>query len=78
VSPGNALPRNSVECESVTIDLDPVTTAAQELYEALTAASHALKSYQYGNASPDLAETVSKNADTILAKARGETLPEAA
>jgi hypothetical protein len=64
--------------ESVTIDLDPVKAAAQELYETLTAASHALKSYQYGNASPDLAETVSKKADAILAKARGETLPKTA
>jgi hypothetical protein len=62
--------------QSVTIDLNPMKSAAQELYDALTAASHALKSYQYGNASPDLAEAVSKNADAILAKARGETLPK--
>jgi hypothetical protein len=47
--------------------------AAPELFRALQAAPHALKSYQYGNASTELAASVSAFADSALAKARGET-----
>lgn len=43
--------------------------AAPELLEALQAASHALKSYQYGNASTELAQTVAEAADAAIAKA---------
>jgi hypothetical protein len=43
------------------------TTGQIQSAELLTAAEHALRSYQHGNASPDLAEEV---ADAI-AKARG-------
>lgn len=40
-----------------------------ELVKALTAASHALKSYACGNASPDLAKSIAEMADAALAKA---------
>lgn len=38
-----------------------------EPFAALTAASHALRSYQYGNASPELAESVADSCDEALA-----------
>lgn len=45
--------------------------AAPELYKALDAAKNALRSYQYGNASPELAEAIADMADKALAKAGG-------
>ncbi len=42
--------------------------AAPELYEALAACEHALRSYQYGNGAPDLAEEVANKASAALAK----------
>ncbi len=39
----------------------------EALREALVSANHALKSYQYGNGSPDLAEEVSKHIEQALA-----------
>lgn len=45
--------------------------AAPELYTALQAASHALKSYQHGNTATDLAADVAAFADAALAKAEG-------
>lgn len=44
-----------------------------ELLEALIAASHALKSYAYGNASPDLATNIAAIADAAIAKAEGRS-----
>ncbi len=46
--------------------------AAPELARALEAAAHALRSYQYGNSSTELAMSVADFADAALAKARGE------
>jgi len=45
--------------------------AAPELWQALKAASHALRSYQHGNTAPDLAAQVADFADAALAKAEG-------
>lgn len=45
--------------------------AAPELLDVLTAAWHALRSYQYGNASPDLAADVADRAEAAIAKAEG-------
>ena len=46
--------------------------AAPKLFEALTAAEQALRSYQYGNSSPDLAESIADNAQAALQAALGE------
>lgn len=40
-----------------------------DLRAALSAASSALKSYQYGNASPDLAEGIAEQIDALVSKA---------
>lgn len=48
-----------------------LVAAAPELYRALDAAKNALRSYQYGNASPELAEAIADMADKALAKAGG-------
>lgn len=45
--------------------------AAPDLLEALIAASHALKSYRYGNTSTDLAREVAEECDVAIAKATG-------
>ena len=45
---------------------------APELYRQLSAAVLALRSYQFGNSSPDLAEEVADNAQALLAFVRGE------
>lgn len=47
--------------------------AAPELYKALQAASHALKSYQHGNTATDLAAGVAAFADAALARAEGRS-----
>ena len=47
-------------------------TAAPDMAEALKAAVHALRSYQYGNAATELAKDVADRCEAILAKARGE------
>jgi len=39
------------------------------LRRTLTAAAHALRSYEMGNGSPDLARTIAAEADLVLAKA---------
>lgn len=44
-----------------------------ELAEVLRSAVHALRSYQYGNASPDLAKDVADRADRVLAGIGGAT-----
>ena len=43
--------------------------AAPQLAGALLAASRALRSYQYGNAAPDLAKEIADAADGLLAQA---------
>lgn len=58
-----ALPENMAAIEAV-----------PELYTALLAASNALRSYQYGNASPDLAKGIADFADAALAKADRRTI----
>jgi len=45
--------------------------ALPELWQALKAASHALRSYQHGNTATDLAAEVADFADAALAKAEG-------
>lgn len=49
----------------------PVIAAAPDLLAALIAASHALKSYQYGNSATDLAEQTANACDAAIAKALG-------
>jgi len=72
--------------QSVTIDLDPVTTAAQELYEALAhferahrqwAQDHATFHKESNTAENTELYVIYKKACAALAKARGESLPEA-
>lgn len=43
-----------------------------ELVEALSGAMHALRSYEYGNASTELAKDQADYCESVLAKARGE------
>jgi hypothetical protein len=45
--------------------------AAPELLRAVHAAFHALKSYQYGNAAPDLAATCADECERAIARAEG-------
>ena len=47
--------------------------AAPDLHRALSAAQAALKSYEYGNASPELAAEIGAFADRALAKAEGRS-----
>lgn len=47
--------------------------SAPDLWKALKAASHALRSYQYGNSDGSLAMSVADHADAVLAKSCGET-----
>lgn len=44
-------------------------TTAKELLGALKAAHDALRSYQHGNSSPDLAEEIADFAEATIAKA---------
>lgn len=48
-------------------------TRAVEMEKALRAASHALRSYQYGNDAPGLAEDVAANIDAIIARLEGKS-----
>jgi hypothetical protein len=48
-------------------------SVAPEMYRLLIAARHALRSYQFGNGSPDLAEEIADKANELLARARGKT-----
>ncbi len=43
--------------------------AHADLVKALTAASHALKSYQYGNSAIDLAKVTAEMCDAVISKA---------
>lgn len=45
---------------------------APELYEACKTALMALRSYQYGNNSPDLAQEICKAVEMTIAKAEGK------
>ncbi len=45
---------------------------SEDKRELLTAASHALRSYQYGNAAPDLAEAIADRIDAAIAKGEGK------
>jgi len=44
--------------------------AGEDTRKLLTAASHALRSYQYGNASPDLAESIADRIDAAIQQER--------
>jgi hypothetical protein len=52
-----------------TVRLNPVLAAAPDLLKTLIAASHALRSYQYGNASTELAQEIADAADIAIAAA---------
>jgi hypothetical protein len=43
-----------------------------ELLNVLDGASHALRSYQYGNVAPDLAEGIADACDRVVALAKGD------
>ncbi len=47
--------------------------AAPAMLAALHTAFHALKSYEYGNASPDLARAVAETCETAITKAEPRT-----
>jgi hypothetical protein len=49
--------------------------AAPDLLKVLQAASHALRSYQYGNASTELAQSTADACDAAIAKAKWEPAP---
>jgi hypothetical protein len=49
--------------------------AAPDLLKLADAAYHALKSYAYGNASPDLANSVAAALEEAIAKAEGREVP---
>lgn len=49
--------------------MDELRVERQALLDACKAASHALKSYQYGNASPDLAKEMAEYCDAAIAVA---------
>ena len=48
--------------------------AAPDLLEALKAAKDALRSYRYGNSSPELAEEIVRHAVAAIAKAEGTSV----
>jgi hypothetical protein len=50
---------------------------APNMYNSLIAASHALRSYQYGNSSPGLAIEMADKIDEVIAKADGKQAPDA-
>jgi len=50
----------------------PLMEHTPEILKALEAASHALRSYQFGNAATELAKECADHCDEILRKARGE------
>jgi hypothetical protein len=64
--------------ESITIDLDPMKGAAQELYEALNAIVADYNLPQHKQMSLLDFSVLMGKAKNALAKARGEALPEAA
>jgi hypothetical protein len=49
----------------------PLMEATPEILKALEAASHALRSYQFGNAATELAKECADHCDDILRKVRG-------
>lgn len=50
---------------------DPSLAPIKEIVDTLTAASHALKSYAFGNVSFGLAKSIAKRVDATLAKVEG-------
>lgn len=52
---------------------DPNESPLEQAVRALTAAGHALRSYQYGNSAPDLADAVAADCDAAL-KRLAETI----
>jgi hypothetical protein len=58
-------------------DAAPAEAAQGEVEAALQAAIHALRSYQYGNGAPDLAEEVADRCERALApKAAQDKIPQ--
>ena len=60
--------------DEVTEDAKAVLEAIghEDLLKALVAAGHALRSYQHGNGSPHLAESVAQRVEAIVAAAQGK------
>jgi hypothetical protein len=61
------------DCEATTPENARLIAAAPQLLAAVVAASHALKSYAYGNSATDLAEGIAKSCDEAIALATRET-----
>lgn len=61
----------SVICKNcwLTAELDKAEAQVRQLLTVLLGASHALRSYQYGNSAPDLAEEAANAIDAALAAA---------
>jgi hypothetical protein len=62
---------NWVQRECLTCERDALRATVAEQGAALAAASHALRSYQYGNSATDLAEQAANACDIALASAQG-------
>jgi len=57
-----------IECEGARKLADRLVryvNAQEQVVKALTAAAHALRSYEFGNASPDLAHDIAAHCDTV-------------
>lgn len=59
--------------QAVTVANAHLIAAAPEMAKLLQAASHALRSYQYGNSATELAQGCADQIDALLAKARAES-----
>ncbi|MGH8026168.1 MAG: hypothetical protein ACREO0_05500 [Pseudoxanthomonas sp.] len=51
--------------------MDAVLATVEQMAKALQAASHVLRSYQYGNSATELAGSTADNVDAVLADFRG-------
>ncbi len=66
------IPKNTPMAEMMAAEIGRLRAINADLIAALAAATHALRSYQYGNSATDLAEEVADNAETAIAKATKE------
>jgi hypothetical protein len=60
------------QLEALYVDWEHMYWNIKSLMNSAQAASYALKSYEYGNSSPELAQEVIVALEAALAKARGE------
>jgi hypothetical protein len=68
-----ALDRNRYDKDEEVEANARLIAAAPEMLRLLTAASHALRSYQYGNSATDPAKDVADLIDAVLVTVRGES-----